>query len=86
MAEHGFVNDIDVKGLFGTIDAIKKDPDIARFKFRATNKWDRGTHNRATVKDFYGALKEDDSREAVVFELDEPPVLLSLQDMLDTGG
>ena len=35
-----------------------------------------GTHNRATVKDFYGPGKEDTSREPVVLEIDEPPVLL----------
>lgn len=39
------------------------------------NSWVDGTHNRATVKDFYGALKEDASREQLAFEIDEPPVL-----------
>jgi uncharacterized OsmC-like protein len=76
MADNKMVNGVDVKGLFSTIDAIKDKPDIAKFRFRATNKWINGTHNRATVKDFYGALKEDDSREAMKFDLDEPPVLL----------
>ena len=70
------VNGVNVDGLFGTIDLIKEKPDIAKFKFRARNKWVKGTHNRATVKDFYGALQEDDSREPAVFEIDEPPVLL----------
>lgn len=76
MAENKMVNGIDVTGLFSTIDAIKGKPDIAKFKFRATNKWINGTHNRATVKDFYGALKEDNSREPMHFDMDEPPVLL----------
>ena len=62
--------------MFKTIELIKEKPEIARFKFRATNKWIDGTHNRATVKDFYGAGQEDASREPIVFELDEPPVLL----------
>jgi uncharacterized OsmC-like protein len=70
------VNGVNVEELFKTIDMIKEKPDIARFKFRAKNNWIDGTHNRATVKDFYGALTEDDSREPVVFDLDEPPVLL----------
>jgi uncharacterized OsmC-like protein len=69
------VNGINVEQLFDTIEAIKKKPEIARFKFRATNKWIGGTHNQATVKDFYGAGEEDASREAMVFDLDEPPVL-----------
>jgi len=61
--------------LFSTINIIREKPEIARFKFRATNQWVEGTHNRATVKDFYGALNEDTSREAMIFEIDEPPVL-----------
>lgn len=69
------VNGINVDQLLGTIDMVKKDPEIARFNFRATNQWIAGTHNQATVKDFYGALKEDSSREPMVFELDEPPVI-----------
>jgi len=70
------VNGVNVGQLFGTIDQIKIQPDIAEFKFRATNEWVSGTHSRATVKDFYGALREDDSRRPVVFDLDEPPILL----------
>jgi hypothetical protein len=61
--------------LLGTINLIKEKPEIAQFKFRATNQWVDGTHNRATIRDFYGALKEDTSREPMVFEIDEPPIL-----------
>jgi hypothetical protein len=61
--------------LFSTIELIKKKPDMAKFKFRATNKWVDGTHNQAMIKDFYGAGKEDNSRTPTLFELDEPPVL-----------
>jgi len=70
------VNGVNVSQLLETIELIKSNPEISKFKFRATNKWDTGTHNRATVKDFYGALQQDDTREALVFEIDEPPVLL----------
>ncbi|NTV41712.1 MAG: OsmC family protein [Syntrophobacteraceae bacterium] len=70
------VNGVNVDQLFSTIDLIKEKPEIAKFKFRATNKWVGGTHNRATVKDFYGAGKEDDTRETMTFHMDEPPVLL----------
>ena len=69
------VNGINVDQLFGAIDVVKKNPEIARFNFRATNQWLAGTHNQATVREFFGALKEDSSRESMVFEIDEPPVL-----------
>ena len=70
------INGVNVTQLFDTIDVIKGNPEISKFKFRATNRWHTGTHNQATVKSFYGAMQEDNSREPMVFEIDEPPVLL----------
>ena len=80
MAEKETMNGVNVQELFKTIDAIKQKPEIAKFKFRATNKWVSGTHCRGTVKDFYGALKEDDTRPPVDYDMDEPPVLLGNND------
>ena len=56
--------------------------EIARFQFRARNRWLGGAHNRSTVKDFYAAGAEDASR-AHAFTLDagEPAILLGT----DTG-
>lgn len=76
MAPDKIINGVNVSQLFSTIDQIKENPDIALFKFRVTNQWIDGTHNRGTVQGFYGAGKEDDSREPQTFDLDEPPVLL----------
>jgi uncharacterized OsmC-like protein len=76
MAAAKVVNGVDVDQLFGVVELCKQNPDLAKFKFRTKNTWMGGTHSRATVKDFYGPGKEDNSREATVFELDEPPVLL----------
>jgi uncharacterized OsmC-like protein len=75
MAPEKAVNGVNVDQLFKTIEFIKENPEIAKFSFRAGNIWIGGTHSRATVKDFYGALKEDDTRSPMIFELDEPPVL-----------
>jgi len=76
MTEKKSVNGVNVEQLFNSIETFKQNPELAKFKFRATNRWVGGTHNRATVKDFYGPGREDTSREAVVFDLDEPLVLL----------
>jgi uncharacterized OsmC-like protein len=71
------INGIDVERLSGTIDHISEDPALARFQFRAQNKWIDGGHNRSTIKEFYGAGREDTSRtEPFVLDADEPPVLL----------
>lgn len=76
MEDSKIVNGVNVSELFATIEAIKGNPAIAEFKFRATNRWIDGTHCRATIKGFYGALKEDDSRPPMDYDMDEPPVLL----------
>jgi uncharacterized OsmC-like protein len=71
------INGVDVDRLFGTIDHISADPTLARFQFRAHNQWIDGGHSRSTIKEFYGAGKEDTSRtEPFVLDSDEPPVLL----------
>jgi len=71
------INGVDVDQLFSTIDAIKETPGLAKFEFRANNRWINGGHNRTSVKDFYGAGREDASRkQTFVFDNDEPVVLL----------
>ena len=76
MTQEKKVNGVNVDELFKTIELIKQNAEIAQFKFRTTNTWIDGTHNRGIVRGFYGALKEDTSREPLGFEMDEPPVLL----------
>jgi uncharacterized OsmC-like protein len=71
------VNGLDTSQMLETIDAIKGQPSLARFQFRAANAWINGGENQSTIKGFYGAGREDDSRsEPFVFTNGEPPVLL----------
>ncbi len=77
MAEEKTINGVNIAQLSSTVDLIKDKPGIAKFNFRAHNKWINGGHNRTTVKDFYGAGQEDTSRtKPHVFDADEPQVLL----------
>ncbi len=71
------VNGVDVSRMGATIQAVQTSPDLARFQFRATNRWITGGHNRSQIQSFYGAGQEDHVRTApFVLEADEPPVLL----------
>jgi uncharacterized OsmC-like protein len=70
------VNGVNVSKLFGTVEAIKVNPEIAKFNFKASGKWINGGHNRTTINEFYGACQNFQRKEAFVFEKDEPPVLL----------
>jgi uncharacterized OsmC-like protein len=70
-------NGVDTEQMYATLDLINAQPELARFQFRASNRWIDGAHNRSTIQGFYGAGQEDSSRNAP-FELDagEPAVLL----------
>ena len=69
-------NGVDTATLFATLDAVKANPDIAKFQFRATNRWVSGTHNRSTIHGFYGAGQELTHRHASTFDADHPEVLV----------
>jgi uncharacterized OsmC-like protein len=69
-------NGVDTATLFATLDAVKGDTDIAKFQFRATNRWVSGTHNRSTIHGFYGAKQEMTHKQPHVFDADHPPVLV----------
>jgi uncharacterized OsmC-like protein len=71
------MNGLNLQEMVSTAEALKKDPLLAKFQFRARNAWISGGENRSTIKDFYGAGAEDASRtKPFVFTNGEPPVLL----------
>src|SRR5436190_21881737 len=75
-------NGVDTQQLYGTLDAIKSDPSVAKFQFRARNRWIDGAHNRTTIQGFYAANQEDTSRSAeFLIDAGEPAILLGT----DTG-
>ena len=70
-------NGLDMEALVGTVEAVKQDPSLGHFEFRATNRWITGGENRSRIKEFYGAGAEDESRtKGFEFTNGEPPVLL----------
>ena len=76
MSEQKNINGVNVDELLNTIDAIKSDKSIAKFKFSAKNEWKNGGHNRTTVDEFFGACKTHNRSKPFVIDEDEPPVLL----------
>ena len=77
MQAANIMNGLDMEAATATITALKADPELAQFRFRARNKWIDGGVNSSTIRDFYGAGREDDSRTAdFTFTNGEPPVLL----------
>jgi uncharacterized OsmC-like protein len=69
-------NGVDTATLFATLDAVKGTPEIAKFQFRATNKWVSGTHSQSTIDGFYGAMQEMTHQQPRTFDADHPAVLV----------
>jgi uncharacterized OsmC-like protein len=69
-------NGVDTATLFATLDAVKGNNEIAKFQFRATNKWVSGTLNQSTIHGFYGAMQEMEHADVHVFDADHPAVLV----------
>jgi uncharacterized OsmC-like protein len=69
-------NGVDTATLFATLDAVKGDNEIAKFRFRASNRWVSGTHNRSTIEGFYGAKQDMAHRQPFVLDADHPAVLV----------
>jgi uncharacterized OsmC-like protein len=68
-------NGVDTATLFATLDAVKANPEIAKFQFRATNRWVSGTHNQSSIHGFYGAMQEMTHQQPWTFDADHPAVL-----------
>jgi uncharacterized OsmC-like protein len=69
-------NGVDTATLFATLDAVKGNNEIAKFQFRATNRWISGTHNQSTIHGFYGAMQEMEHQQPFTFDADHPAVLV----------
>jgi uncharacterized OsmC-like protein len=72
----GPLNGVDVPTLFATIGAVDQTRELARFQFRATNRWVSGTHSRNSIRTYFGAGGEHEHGEEFVLDADHPPVLV----------
>lgn len=69
-------NGVDTATLFATLDAIKGDPELAKFQFRASNRWISGTHSESTIEGFFGARQEMKHVAAYTATADHPAILV----------
>lgn len=69
-------NGVNVPVLFATIDAVNGQKELARFQFRATNKWMAGTHSMTTINGFFGAGQEHMRDKSFQYSGDHPGVLV----------
>jgi uncharacterized OsmC-like protein len=69
------LNGVDTPTLFATLDAVRNQPELASFQFRATNRWQHGTHSRSRLESFRGAGGEQKHVREFTFDADHPEVL-----------
>lgn len=69
-------NGVDTPTLFATINAVAGQPELAKFQFRATNRWQSGTHSRTRIESFSGAGGEHQHVSEFIFDADHPQVLV----------
>ena len=74
--ENPRTNGVDTATLFATLDAVKGQPEIAKFQFRATNTWLDGTHSRSRFSGFHGAMQEMEHEHVTEVDADHPEVLV----------
>jgi uncharacterized OsmC-like protein len=69
-------NGVDTATLFATLDAVREQPGIAEFQFRASNTWIDGTHSRSSFSGFHGAMQELAHQHVTEVDADHPAVLV----------
>lgn len=70
------LNGVDLEGLRNTIEAVQGDAQLAKFEFRAKNRWVSGGRNESEINGYRGCSQEMERVAPFVYEADEPPVLL----------
>jgi uncharacterized OsmC-like protein len=81
MATTTIRNGVDVDRLAATIDAIKSNPPVGTFTFRAGSTWESGARNTGRIEGFTHNGTEATRSQGFELQGDEPPVLLGS----DTG-
>jgi uncharacterized OsmC-like protein len=74
-ATEEILNGVNVDAVKNLIGTLREKQDLAKSKFRVSNKWINGGHNRTTISDFYGAGKDISHIQTFVLDADEPPIL-----------
>jgi uncharacterized OsmC-like protein len=71
------VNGFATEAIGQIVGALSNDKALAKFQFRASNRWIGGGENHSSIQGFYGAGAEDRSRRTPFTLVNgEPPLLL----------
>ena len=77
MAETSVNNGVNVGALLAAREALKGAPQAAKFTWRASCKWQNGTHSLSKVQGFHGLGEEQKHKTEFSFEADHPEIFAS---------
>jgi len=70
-------NGVNVEALLAAREALKGAPAAGQFTWRASCKWQNGTHARSTVQGFHGLGAEQAHKSEFSFDTDHPEIFAS---------
>ena len=77
MAESIVTNGVNVEALLAAREVLRGAPQAAKFTWRASCKWQNGTHSRTKIDGFHGLGQEHKHKTESSFEADHPEVFAS---------
>jgi len=70
-------NGVNVQALLDARDALSEAPEGAKFTWKATTEWKRGTHSSTSIADFYGLGADQAHRTTFTYSADHPEIFAS---------
>ena len=70
-------NGVNVDALLAAREALKAAPQAAKFMWRASCKWQNGTHSRTSLQGFFGLGEEQKHKTQFSFDADHPEIFAS---------
>ena len=77
MAMTSVNNGVNVQALLDAREALKGAPEAAKFTWRASCKWQNGTHSQTNVHGFFGLGQEQQHKTETSFDADHPEIFAS---------
>ena len=77
MAESAVKNGVNVEALLAAREVLRGAPQAAKFTWRASCKWQNGTHSRTKIQGFHGLGEEQKHKTEFSFEADHPEIFAS---------
>ena len=70
-------NGVNVQALLDAREVLKGAPEAAKFTWRASCKWQNGTHSRTNLRGFFGLGEEQKHKTEFSFDADHPEIFAS---------